>query len=61
MMTVSLQDHAFPLACCLVQPGVKIAQLFLEGIGAEHCAFNFAELRGVPIGEESVETVAGKI
>jgi hypothetical protein len=34
---------------------------YLEGTGAEHFAFSIAELWGLPIGEESVETVAGEI
>jgi hypothetical protein len=59
MMTVSLQDQR-SLACCPIQPGVKILELF-EGTGAEHFTFSIAELWGLPIGEESVETVAGEI
>jgi hypothetical protein len=65
MVTVSLQDQDRPtstisVACRLIQPGVKMAQL-LEGIGAEHFVVSFAELWGLPLGEESVETVAGEI
>jgi hypothetical protein len=50
--------HRF--ACSPVRPDVKIAQL-LEGIDAEHCTLNLAELWSLPIGEESLETVAGEI
>jgi hypothetical protein len=65
MVTVSLQDQGRPIsavsfACRPIRPGVKIGQL-LEGVGAEHFAFSFAELWGLPVGEESVETVAGEI
>jgi hypothetical protein len=60
MVTVSLQDQRRPFACRPIRPGVKIEQL-LEGVGAEHFAFSFAELWGLPVGEESLETVAGEI
>jgi hypothetical protein len=65
MVTVSLQDQscptsAVPFACRPIRPGGKIAQL-LEGIGAEYFAISFAELWGLPIGEESVETIAGEV
>jgi hypothetical protein len=65
MVAVSLQDQRRPtstasLACRPIRSGVKIGQL-LEGVGAEHFAFSFAELWGLPIGKESVETVAGEI
>jgi hypothetical protein len=65
MVTVSLQDQRRPtstvsFACRPIRPGVKITQL-LEGVGAEHFAFSFAELWGLPVGEESVEAVAGEI
>jgi hypothetical protein len=65
MVTVSLQDQRRPtsaisVACRLIQPGVKIAQL-LEGTGAEHFTVSFAELWGLPVGEESMETIANKV
>jgi hypothetical protein len=65
MVTVSLQDQGRPtntisVACRLIQPGVKIAQL-LEGIGAEYFVVSFAELWGLPVGKESMETVAGEV
>jgi hypothetical protein len=65
MVTVSLQDQDRPtstisVACGLIQPGVKIAQS-LEGIGAEHFVVSFAELWGLPVGKESMETVAGEV
>ena len=60
MVAVSLQDQPVPFACRPVRPGVKIAQQ-LEGVGAEHFAISLAELRGLSIGEESVEAVAGEI
>ncbi len=59
-VTVSLQDQRHPLACRPIRPGVKIVQL-LEGVGAEHFAFSFAKLWGLPLCEESLETVAGEI
>jgi hypothetical protein len=34
---------------------------YLEGAGAEHFAFSVAELWGLPIGKEFVETVAGEV
>ena len=65
MVTVSLQDQRRPtsaisVACRLIQPSVKIAQL-LEGTGAEHFIVSFAELWGLPVGKESMETVAGEV
>jgi hypothetical protein len=65
MVTVSLQDQDCPtstisVACRPVRPGVKIAQL-LEGIGAEHFVVSVAELWGLPVGKESMETVAGEV
>jgi len=60
MVAVSLQDQRRPFACRPIRPGVKIAQQ-LEGVGAEHFAISFAKLRGLPVGEESVEAVAGEI
>jgi len=60
MVAVSLQDQPVPFACRAIRPGVKIAQQ-LEGVGAEHFAISFAKLRGLPVGEESVEAVAGEI
>jgi hypothetical protein len=65
MVTVSLQDQGRPtstasFACRPIRPGVKIARL-LEEIGAEHFAVSFAELWGLPVGKESMETVAGEI
>jgi len=59
MMRVSLQGRR-SLACRPIQPGVKIL-CPLEGARAEHFAFSVAELWGLPVGEESVETVAGEI
>jgi hypothetical protein len=65
MVTISLQDLRRPIrgtcsACRSRRSGVKIAQL-LEGTSAEHFAVSFAELWSLPVGEESVETVAGEI
>jgi hypothetical protein len=60
MVTVSLQDQRHPLACSPVRPGVKLAEL-LEGVDAEHFALSLAKLWGLPVGEESLETVAGEI
>ncbi len=65
MVTISLQDQsrqtgAAPFACRPLRPGGKIAQQ-LEGIRAEHLVVSLAELRGLPVGEESVETVANKV
>ena len=65
MVTVSLQDqdratNTISVACRLIQPGVKIAQL-LEGTGAKHFVVSFAELWGLPVGKESVETVTGEV
>ena len=54
------KTNVVPFACRLIRPGAKIAQQ-LEGVGAEHFAISFAELRGLPIGKESVEAVAGEI
>ncbi len=65
MVTVSLQDrgrrtNTMSVACRLIQPGVKIAKL-LEGIGAEYFVVSFAELWGLPVGKESLETVTGEV
>jgi hypothetical protein len=65
MVAVSLQDQGCPtstdsFACRPLRPGAKITKL-LEGIGAEYIAVSLAELWSLPVGEESVETVAGEI
>jgi hypothetical protein len=65
MVTVSLQDQsrqtgAAPFACRPIRPGGKIAHQ-LEGIRAEHIVVSLAELWGLPVGEESMETVANKV
>jgi hypothetical protein len=49
-----------PLACSPLRPGVKIAQV-MEETDAEHYALSLAELRCLPLGEESLETVEGEI
>jgi hypothetical protein len=48
------------LACDPVQSGVKIITL-LEEVDAEHSALGFAELWGLPLSEESLETVAREV
>jgi hypothetical protein len=53
-------DQTDSFACRPIRQGVKIEQL-LEGIGAEHFAVSLAELWGLPVGKESMETVAGEI
>ena len=65
MLAVSLQEHLGaivppPVACCALRPDVKIAKL-LEGTSAEYFAVSFAELWGLPLGKESLETVAGQV
>jgi hypothetical protein len=60
IIILGLQTSTGSFACRPIRPGVKIEQL-LEGVGAEHFAFSFAELWGLPVGEEPVETVAGEV
>ena len=61
MVTVKFaRPWAVPFACRPIRSGVKIAQL-LEGIGAKHFAVSFAELWGLSVGEEPVETIAGEV
>jgi hypothetical protein len=59
MMTVSLQGQRPSLAA----PFNRVLRSFgyLEGACAEHFTSSVAELWGLPIGEEFVETVAGEI
>jgi hypothetical protein len=57
--TMGSQTSAL-LACDPVQGGVKIVAL-LEGVDAEYSALGFAELWGLPLSEESLETVAREV
>jgi hypothetical protein len=62
LLAIASTGHrpAFPFACCSLRPDAKIAEL-LEDTSAEYFAFSLAELWGLPLGKESLETVTSQV